>query len=114
MSPFSLCVLFALLAPVRLVLVVHLCTVCMYSSFVSYSHRAKQMCPIYIHKTGDEPRKQDTQASKGSPLLSEEVPYQITLIGLSQGSLDRRREKSIWEMFTENDCNTFADLKGKS
>ena len=58
--------------------------------------------------------KQDTQASKGSPLLSEEVPYQITLIGLSQGSLDRRREKSIWEMFTENDCNTFADLKGKS
>jgi len=76
---------------------------------VSYSHRAKQMCPIYIHKTGDEPRKQDTQASKGSPLLSEEVPYQITLIGLSQGSLDRRREKVIWEMFSENqnDCNTF-------
>ncbi len=44
-----------------------------------------------------------------SPLLSEEVPYQITLIGLSQGSLDRRREKVIWEMFSENDCNTFAD-----
>ena len=21
--------------------------------------------------------------------------------------------KVIWEMFTENDCNTFADLKGK-
>ena len=38
---------------------------------------------------GDEPRKQDTQANQGSPLLSEEVPYQITLIGLSQGSLDR-------------------------
>ena len=54
------------------------------------------------------------QANEGSPLLSEEVPYQITLIGLSQGSLDRRREKVIWEMFSENDCNTFADLKGKS
>ena len=38
---------------------------------------------------GDEPRKQDTQANQGSPLLSEEVPYQITLIRLSQGSLDR-------------------------
>jgi hypothetical protein len=39
-----------------------------------------------MHKTGDEPRKQaDTQANKRSPLLSEEVPYQITLIGLSQG-----------------------------
>jgi len=71
---------------------------------------------LYKNKTGDEPRKQDTQANKGSPLLSEEVevPYQITLIGLSQGSLDRRREKVIWEMFTENDCNTFADLEGKS
>jgi len=55
-----------------------------------------------------EPRKQDTQANKGSPLLSEEVevPYQITLIGLSQGSLDGRKEKVIWEMFSENDCNT--------
>ena len=62
------------------------------------------------NQTGDEPRKQD----QGSPRLSEEVPYQITLIRLSQGSLDRRREKVIWEMFTENDCNTFADLKGKS
>ena len=31
---------------------------------------------------GDEPRKQDTQANKGSPLLSEEVPYQITLMYL--------------------------------
>ena len=52
-------------------------------------------------------RKQDTQANKGSPPLSEEVPYQITLIRLSQGSLDRRRrEKVIWEMFTENYCNT--------
>ena len=66
------------------------------------------------NEAGDEPRKQDTQANKGSPLVSEEVPYQITLIGLSQGSLDRRREKVIWEMFSENDCNTFADLKGKS
>jgi len=39
--------------------------------------------------------KQDTQANKGTPPLSEEVPYQITLIGLSQGGLDRRREKVI-------------------
>ena len=68
-----------------------------------------------LKKTGDEPRKQDTQANKGSPFLSEEVPYLIILIGLNQGSLDRtRREKVIWETFTENDCNTFADLKGKS
>ena len=64
--------------------------------------------PTYIYRginqTGDEPQKQDTQANKRSPLLSEEVPYQITLIGLSQGSLDRRRrEKVIWKMFTEND-----------
>ena len=61
--------------------------------------------------TNQQPRKQDTQANNGSPLLSEEVPYQITLIGLSQGSLGRtrRREKVIWEMFSENqnDCNTF-------
>ena len=69
---------------------------------------------MYVYQTGDEPQKQDSQANKRSPLLSEEVPYQITLIRLSQGSLDRRREKVIWEMFTENDCNTFADLKGKS
>ena len=63
----------------------------------------------YEIKTGDESRKQDTQANKGSPLLSEAVPYQIqiTMIRLSQGSLDRRRrrrrrrrEKVIWEMFT--------------
>ena len=59
----------------------------------------------YINQTGDEPQKQDTQANKRSPLLSEEVPYQITLIRLRQGSLDRRRrEKVIWKMFTENDC----------
>ena len=70
---------------------------------------------LYINKTGDEPRKQDTPANKRSPLLSEAVPYQIALIGLSQGRLDRRRrEKVIREMFTENDCFTFADLEGKS
>ena len=46
---------------------------------------------LYINQTGDEPQKQDTQANKRSPLLSEEVPYQITLIRLRQGSLDRRR-----------------------
>ena len=69
---------------------------------------------IYINQTGDEPQQQDTQANTRTPLLREEFPYQITLIGLRQGSLDRRREKIIWEMFTENDCNTFADLKGES
>jgi len=47
-----------------------------------------------------------------SPLLSEEVPYQITLIRLRQGSLDRRRrEKVIWKLFTENDCYTFSRLR---
>ena len=62
---------------------------------------------FYKKQTGDEPQKQDTQANKRSPLLSEEVAYQITLIGLSQGRLDRRRrEKVIWEMFTENDSYT--------
>ena len=41
--------------------------------------------------------------------------YQITFIRTTNQSrgLDRRGEKVIWEMFTENDsdCNTFADLK---
>ena len=60
------------------------------------------------------PETNNSKANKGSPLLSEEVPYQITLIRCSRGGLDRRGEKVIWEMFTENDCNTFADLKGKS
>ena len=73
----------------------------------------------YKNKTGDEPRKQDTQANQGSPLLSEEVPYQITLIRLSQGGLDRRGETGESHlgdvvMFTENDCSTFADWKGKN
>ena len=46
---------------------------------------------MYINQTGDEPQKQDKQASKRTPLLREEVTYQITLIGLRQrqGSLDR-------------------------
>ena len=35
---------------------------------------------LYKNQTRDEPQKQDTQANKRSPLLSEEVPYQITLI----------------------------------
>ena len=34
---------------------------------------------VYINQTGDKPQKQDTQANKRSPHLSEEVPYQITL-----------------------------------
>ena len=65
----------------------------------------------------NQARKQtaNTQANQGSPLLiSEEVSYQITLIRCSRGGLDRRGEKVIWEMFTENDCNTFTDLKGES
>ena len=62
---------------------------------------------MYINQTGDEPQKQDKQASKRTPLSREEVTYQITLIGLRQrqGSLDRRRrEKVIRKMFTEDDC----------
>ena len=49
---------------------------------------------IYINHTGDEPQKQDKQANKRTPLLREEVPYQITLIGLRQrqGSLDRQAQ----------------------
>ena len=70
---------------------------------------------VYINQTGDKPQKQDTQANKRSPHLSEEVPYQITLIRLRQGSLDRRRrEKVIWKMFTENDCYPFTDSVGES
>ena len=71
------------------------------------------MCvtPTYLYKnqTGDEPQKQDTQANKRTPLLREEVPYQITLIRLRhwQGSLDRRRrEKVIRKMFTEDEWMT--------
>ena len=37
--------------------------------------------------------KQDTEANKGTTPLSEEVPYEITLIRLSQVSLDRRRRR---------------------
>ena len=49
---------------------------------------------------------------KGTPPLSEGVPYETTLIRLSQVSLDRRRrEKVIWEMITEHSCNPFADLE---
>ena len=45
---------------------------------------------LYKNQTGDEPQKQDTQANKRTPLLREEVPYQITLIRLRQwqGSLN--------------------------
>jgi len=52
------------------------------------------------------------KGKKGTPPLSEGVPYEITLIRLSQVSLDRRRrEKVIWEMITEHSCNPFADLE---
>ena len=71
----------------------------------------------YKNQTEDEPQKQDTQANKRTPLLREEVPYQITLIRLRQwqGSLDRRRrEKVIRKMFTEDDCYPFTDLEGES
>ena len=72
---------------------------------------------LYIEINGGRTTdKMNTQANKGSPLLSVEVSYQITLnwIRCSRGCLDRRGEKVIWEMFTENECNTFMDLKGKS
>jgi len=49
---------------------------------LGYTLRKNVPHPIYINQTGDEPQKQDTQANKRSPLLSEEVPYQITLIRL--------------------------------
>ena len=41
---------------------------------------------IYINQMqmGGEPQKQDTLANKRTPLLREEVPYQITLIRLRQ------------------------------
>ena len=51
-------------------------------------------------------RKTEHRGKKGTPPLSEGVPYEITLIRLSQVSLDRRRrEKVIWEMITEHSCN---------
>ena len=76
-------------------------------------------CPRLQHALCDqlETQKQDTQANKRTPLLREEVPYQITLITLRQwqGSLDRRRrEKVIRKMFTEDDCYPFTDLEGES
>jgi len=68
------------------------------------------MYTVHINSTG-RVQKTGHKGNKGTPPLSEEVPYEITLIGLSQGSLGRtrRREKVIWEMFSENqnDCNTF-------
>ena len=65
---------------------------------------------VYIlESTGDEPRKKNTQANKGSPLLSEEVNYWITLIGCSQGGLSRRGEEFLRKVFTENDYNTLTD-----
>ena len=90
------------------------CRLCKYNSHIILIFvipaifRAYSYCDIN-YQTGDEPQKQDTQANKRSPLLSEEVPYQITLIRLRQGSfsLDRRRRESqldagtCWKMFTE-------------
>tara|TARA_B100000513_G_scaffold79738_1_gene32532 strand:- start:258 stop:440 length:183 start_codon:yes stop_codon:yes gene_type:complete len=55
-----------------------------------------------------------TSYFRGGQLVSEEVTYRITLIRCSQGGLRRRGEEVIWKMFTENDCNTFKDLKSKS
>ena len=60
-------------------------------------------------------QERNTQAKGDTPHLSEGVPNKITLIRLSQGSLDRwRREKVIWKMVTEHSCNPFADLKSES
>ena len=59
--------------------------------------------------------ERNTQAKGDTPHLSEGVPNKITLIRLSQGSLDRwRREKVIWKMVTEHSCNPFADLESES
>ena len=43
-------------------------------------------------KRGTTTETNNTQANKGSPLLSEEVPYQVTLIRCSRGGLDRTQE----------------------
>ena len=60
-------------------------------------------------------QERNTQAKGDTPHLSEGVPNKITLIRLSQGSLDRwRREKVIWKMVTEHSCNPFADLESES
>ena len=60
-------------------------------------------------------QEKNTQAKGDTPHLSEGVPNKITLIRLSQGSLDRwRREKVIWKMVTEHSCNPFADLESES
>ena len=69
------------------------------------------MYTVHINSTG-RVQKTGHKGKKGIPPLSEEVPYEITLIRLSQVSLDRRRrEKVIWEMITEHSCNPFADLE---
>ena len=60
------------------------------------------MYTVHINSTG-RVQKTGHKGKKGIPPLSEEVPYEITLIRLSQVSLDRRRrEKVIWEMITEH------------
>ena len=35
---------------------------------------------VYKNQTGDESKKQDTQANKRTRLLREEVPYQMRMI----------------------------------
>ena len=55
------------------------------------------LVPVYTNQ------ERNTQARGDSPHLSKGVPNKITLIRLSQGSLDRwRREKGIWKMVTEH------------
>ena len=64
---------------------------------------------VYIRINGGRTTKKNTQANKGSPLLSEEVNYWITLIGCSQGGLSRRGEEFFRKVFTENDYNMLTD-----
>ena len=48
---------------------------------------SNRILPTYVFELngGTNHGNNDTQANKESPLLSEEVPYQITLIGLIKG-----------------------------
>ena len=74
-----------------------------------------QYTMYYCVTRADTNQERNTQAKGDTPHLSEGVPNKITLIRLSQGSLDRwRREKVIWKMITEHSCNPFADLKSES
>ena len=66
---------------------------------------------MYKNKTGDELLKQDTQETKRSPPLSEEVPYQITLIGLGQGRLQYEYvQYNTWAIWAARLIQTVSTL----